>query len=144
VNGIETDIVNAVTGLLSLSVTALVGYLAPKVKKIVDAHTSASHAQVFNHVVDGLGRIAEATVMDFNQRVVNDAKEQGVFTPALAQSIKSDAMDAVKTQGSALISLAGESISDVDPFVSSLIEHAIAKQKTKQTHTMPEAACTAS
>lgn len=133
-NPIEMDIVRALLGILSVAITSAVSYFSMKLKRSIDAHLSHKQARMFNDVVDGLSQIADMTVSDFNQRVVLDAKNQGLFTSALAKSIKQDALAAVKQQGSSLIQLAGTSITDVDQLVSTLIEQSVLKQK-KQSST---------
>lgn len=137
------DILHALLGILSAAVTAIISYFATRLKSAVDAHLTTKQAQIFNHVVNGLSQIADMTVSDFNQRVVTDAKTQGVFTPALAKSVKADAVAVVKSQGSALISLAGSSISDIDQLVSSLIEQSVSKQKAQTTATASAASTSA-
>lgn len=122
----EQQIVQALLGLLSVVVTAGLGYFAPRLKTIVAAHLNANTAQVANHVIDGLGKIAQAVVQDFNQRVVSDAKAQGVFNAQLAAAVKQDAVNAVKSQGAALLALGQGSIGDVDGLIGSLVEHAVA------------------
>lgn len=124
---LEAQIVSGLAGLLSLVVSALLAYLGPKAKTFLDAHLSAKGAEIANTVIDGLAAIAEAVVQDFNQRIVAEAKAHGVWGPQLAQSVKNDAVAAVKSQGAALIALGQEVLGDMDSLVSSLIETAVVK-----------------
>jgi hypothetical protein len=136
---IESQIVSGLTGFLSLVVSAGFAYLVPRLQKMIDAHVNAKTATVANSVIAGLSSIAQAVVQDFNQKVVADAKAAGAWTPQLAQSVKADAIAAVKSQGAALVAL-GKSVSvDVEPLIESLIEQAVAlhhidtpKQEQKQ------------
>ena len=128
-NGAEQQLVDALSGLLMAVATAVVTYVSVKFRQWSAAHLSASNAATANHVIDGLGKIAEATVQDFNQRVVNDAKEYGVFTPALAAAVKADAVTAIKIQVSPLLALAGDTIGDVDNLISNLVERHVVASK---------------
>jgi hypothetical protein len=119
---LELQIVQGVLGLLSLLVSAGVTYFAPKLKALF-------HSATANRVIDGLSSIAESVVQDLNQRVVADAKANGVWTPELAQAIKADAVQAVKDQGAALVKLGQDVLGDVDGLISTLVEHAVAKAK---------------
>lgn len=123
------DIVRALVGILSVAVTSAISYFSMKLKNTVDAHLTHKQAIMFNDIVNGLGQIADMTVSDFNQRIVLDSKKQGLFTAALAKSVKQEALEAVKQQGTSLVHLAGTSISDVDQLVSTLIEQAVLRQK---------------
>lgn len=126
---VELQIVQGLLGLLSLAVTAGIPYVSPKLKRFIDARLTANQATVAINVIDGLSNIAEAVVQDFNQKVVASAKQYGTFTPALAASVKQDAIQAVVDQGAGLIALGGEAIGDVQKLVSSLIEKAVAQYK---------------
>jgi 3-dehydroquinate synthetase len=125
----EAQIVQYLTGLLALVVSGLLTYLARNLKAFVNSHTTAKNAAIANTVIDGLSAITEAVVQDFNQRVVADAKKNGVFTPQLAQSVKEDAVAAVKSQGASLVALGSGVIGDVDGLISSLVEKAVANSK---------------
>lgn len=119
-NGLEQQIVNGLLGLLSLGVTAALAYFTPKAKALF-------HSNVANRVIDGLSKIVQAVVQDFNQRVVTEAKATGVFNTQLAEAVKRDAVAAVKSQGASLLALGQGSIGDVDALIESLIEHAVAQ-----------------
>jgi len=88
------------------------------------------HSKTVQNAIANLGSIVEATVSDFNQKVVDSAKKEGTFTDALAQSVKADALAAVKDQGAPLIKLLEGSIGNLDSFLSSLIEQSVASNKT--------------
>jgi 3-dehydroquinate synthetase len=126
---LETQVVQYLTGLLALIVSGVLTYLARNLKAFINSHTTAKNAAVANTVIDGLSSIAEAVVQDFNQRVVADAKKNGVFTPQLAQSVKEDAVAAVKSQGASLVALGSGVIGDVDGLIRSLVEKAVANSK---------------
>ena len=131
---LELQILQSVLSLLVVIVGAIISAFAPKLKSTIDAHLGVRQAVIANHVIDGLSSIAEAVVQDFNQRVVSDAKKNGVFTPELAKSVKEDAIKAVTAQGSSLISLAESTLGDTTSLISTLIEQAVAKNHidTKQ------------
>ena len=117
-------------GLLSLFVVligALLSAFIPKLKQMVDAHLSAKQALVANQVMDGLAKISEAVVQDFNQRVVADAKANGVFSPLVAASVKKDAVNAVMSQSGALRTLGSSTLGDVEGIIGSLIEQVVLK-----------------
>jgi hypothetical protein len=123
---IEAQITNAFVGLLTIVVTVAISYLVPRAKAALDAHLSAKTATVANTVIDGLGTISQAVVQDFNQRIVADAKAAGTWTDELGQSVKEDALAAVKSQGAALVSL-GRSVGvEVAALIDSLVEQAVA------------------
>lgn len=121
----ELQILEALLSLLTVVVGAVVSVYSPKIKQVIDAHLSAKEAMIANHVIDGLGSISEAVVQEFNQKVVVDSKANGVFTNALAQSIKKDAIQSVKDQGSPLISLGDGVIGNIDDLISGLVEKAV-------------------
>lgn len=126
---IETQLVQAFTGLLSVALTAGIGIITPKIKKFIETHTTAKTAKVANDVVDGLAKVSEAVVADFNQRIVTDVKAKGGWTPELAVQTKLDAIAAIKSQGSAFIALTKKTESELEPLISTLIEQAIVKAK---------------
>jgi len=124
---LEMQIVQALLGLLVAGVTAAVGVLLPKVQKFFTAHTGAAHATQANAIVSGLGSIAESVVQDFNQRIVTDAKKNGVWGAQLASSVKKDAVAAVLDQGANLVALGGKVLGNAEGLVSSLVEQAVGK-----------------
>lgn len=124
---IELDILESLLSLLTMVVGSLLSILMPKIKLSIDAHLTAKQALIANHVMDGLGTIAEAVVQDFNQRIVQDAKKHGVFTPMLAASIKKDAVAAVMAQSQALYALGSHTLGDVESLIGSLVEQAVSK-----------------
>jgi hypothetical protein len=128
---LETQFVQALGGLFYATVTAGIGVVTPKVRKYLESHTTAKTATIATDVFDGLSKITESVVTDFNQRIVNDAKSKQAWTPQLAEQVKADAVDAVKAQGSAFVSLAQKTAGDVEPLISTLIEQAVAKAKGK-------------
>lgn len=125
-NALETQVVQALLGLLMAGTTVAIGYIAPRAKRWVSTHATAKAADVATSVIDGLSAIAETVVQDFNQRVVVDAKKAGTFTPALAASVKADAVRAVLDQGSSLVGLGRSVVGNVDALVASLVEQAVA------------------
>lgn len=128
--GIELQIVQGVTGLLALAVTAAISYLSPRAKRWIGSHSTAQVAGVADKVMWSLSGIAEAVVQDFNQRVVGDAKAAGTWTPALAASVKADAVKAVMDQGSQLVKLGTSVVGNVESLVGSLVEQAVARGKS--------------
>lgn len=134
-SGVELQIVHALTGLLALTVSVGVAYVG----KYVKAHF---HSQAFDSAVGALGKIANATVADFNQRVVNSAKAGGVFTQAMADKVKQDAVAAVKQQGSPLLKVVSKDVSSVNGLISSLIEQSVVANKSSQSSSAPAPADT--
>lgn len=126
---LETQLVQALGGLLCATTTTGIGVIIPKIKKFLEAHTTAKDAAIAGNALDGLSKITESVVSDFNQRIVNDVKTKGGWTPELAEQVKIDAIAAVKTQGSTFISLAGKTSGDVESLISTLIEQAVSKAK---------------
>jgi ribosome-binding protein aMBF1 (putative translation factor) len=128
----EIQLVQALGGLLSVTATAAIGAITPKIKKLIESHTTAKNATIANDSIDGLSKIVESVVSDFNQRIVTDVKAKGGWTPELAQQIKNDAIDAVKEQGVAFIKLSGQTAKDVEALISTLIEQAVSKAKVNK------------
>jgi hypothetical protein len=128
---LETQFVQALSGLLYASGTAAIAVVTPKIKEFVKAHTKEKTAAVVNNAIDGLSKIAESVVSDFNQRIVNDAKTKQALTPELAEQVKADAIAAVKLQGASFIKLLNKSAGDIESLISTLIEQAVAKVKVK-------------
>jgi len=128
-NGLESQIVQGAAGLLTLTVTLVITMLTGRAKRWISAHSSAKAADVATTVIDGLGSIAEAVVSDFNQRVVTQAKAAGTWTPALAASVKADAIRAVADQGGQLVALGQSVVGNMSGLVSSLVEGAVARSK---------------
>lgn len=125
---VELQIVQGLLALFLAFVTAGIGYVTPHVKAWFQAHMSATYATMATNAFTGLGQIAENVVQDFNQRVVTDAKANGMWTPALAASVKKDAVAAVKDQGAALYKLVGN-LGNADAMVEALVEQSVAKHK---------------
>lgn len=123
----ETQLVQALGGLLCATVTAGIGVITPKIKRFLESHTTAKNATVASDALDGLSKIVESVVTDFNQRIVTDVKKKNGWTPELAKQVKEDAMDAVKAQGSQFTKLIN---GDVNELISTLIEQAVSKAKT--------------
>lgn len=121
-----------IAALVLLAVYA-VGYgviiLAPRAKHWFSAHTSAKVANVADSVITSLQSIATTVVADLNQRIVNDAKAAGTFTPALAASVKADAVKAVLSQGSQLVALGKNVVGDIESLVPGWIEQAVEANK---------------
>lgn len=126
---LETELVQALAGLMLAVITTGIGIITPKVKRFLETHTTAKTAAVAEGVFNGLTRIAESVVSDFNQRIVIDTKTKGAWTAELAEQIKADAVAAVKAQGSSFVSLAGKTAGDVESLISTLIEQAVSKAK---------------
>lgn len=137
--GIENQIVQAVTGLLAASVTAAIAYVSPRAKRWIATHTTAKAAGVAMTVIDGISTIADGVVADFNQRVVADAKAAGTWSPALAASVKQDAVKAVLSQGAYLVTLGQNVVGDMEGLVSSKIEQAVYKQPVSVKAVVPQA-----
>lgn len=123
---IETQVVQALGGILAATVTTGIGIITPKIKKFLESHTTAKNAAVVNDSIDGLTKIVESVVADFNQRIVSDVKTKGGWTPELAVQTKKDAIAAVKAQGSQFIKLIN---SNAEELISTLIEQSVAKAK---------------
>ncbi len=120
---IELNILQALLSLLSLVAAAGITYLAPQLKAFIGASAANMITNVLSSIVDGV-------VQDFNQKVVSQAKQDGAFTPQLAQSVKQDAIEAVMSQGGVIIKLASLVLGDVEQLVSSQIEKAVVQYKT--------------
>lgn len=128
----ETHLVQALGGLLFATLTAAISYITPKVKGLIKAHTSAKTASIAADALDNITKIAESVVSDFNQRIVNDMKSKGAWTPQLAEQVKADAVDAVKAQAASFIKLAGKTTGEVEALISTLIEQAVSKAKNSK------------
>lgn len=126
---LETQFVQALSGLLYASATAGIRVITPKIKGFLEYHITAKKMTVAYDVLNGLSRISESVVSDFNQRVVNDVKGKGGWTPQLAQQVKRDATSAIKSQGSPFIKLLEKTLGDVEPLIATLIEQTVAKAK---------------
>lgn len=124
---IETQVVQALTGILALAITGAVTYLSGHAKAWLTTHVSAKTASVANDVVDGLGKIADSVVLDFNQRIVTDAKANGVWNLQLAQQVKADAVRSVLDQGAQLVNLGSKVVGNVPDLVAALVEQAVAR-----------------
>lgn len=125
----ETIITQAISGVLTAVIAGGIGIIGPSVKRLIKAHTTAKQSAIANNVVDGLSKISESVVSDFNQRIVLDAKKSNGWTPQLAAQTKIDAVEAVKAQGAAFIDLANQSAGDLEPMIGTLIEKAVSNLK---------------
>lgn len=126
---LETQLIQALSGLLYAAATAAISVMTANIKNFIKAHTQEKKAAVARNAIEGLSKIAESVVADFNQRIVKDVKAKKAWTPELAEQVKRDAVAAVKSQGSAFILLIGKNDKDVEPLISTLIEQAISKRK---------------
>jgi len=123
----EEQLAGILLNLLSLVVTALVTYAIRYLKE----HTKVKKSTVANNALDGLEKIAQAVVADFNQRAVKSVKSTNGWTPQYAQMVKRNAVEAMKTQGTPFIKLIEKSVDDIEPLLQTLIEQAIVKSKQK-------------
>ena len=129
-NQIELPVLQGVLSVVTLAVGVALSIITPRIKALVDRHVEAKQAQLVNHVIDGLTAITEGVVNEFNQKVVNDAKLYGLFTPALKNAVRADAIAAVKAQAGPLLALGKSVIGDADALIGSLVEKAVVKFKT--------------
>jgi hypothetical protein len=123
---LATQFVQALGGLFFATVSAGIGAVTPKIRKLIESHTTAKTATVANDAIAGLTKIVESVVADFNQRIVSDVKAKGGWTPELADQVKKDAEAAVKSQGAQFIKYID---GDTEALISTLIEQAVSKQK---------------
>ena len=126
---IQTQVVQDLAGLLAATLTAGVAYLSVKAKAWLHAHTNAQVATTGTSVVDGLSKIVDSVVQDFNSTVVNDAKLNGTWTAAMGAQVKQDAIAAVKSQGANLLALGQSTVGNVDSLIGSLIQQFVTKHK---------------
>lgn len=129
-NQVELQVLQGVLSLVTLAIGVALSVLTPKLKTLVDRHVDAKKAQIANTVIDGLAKVAEGVVNEFNQKVVGDAKAHGLFTPQLQQSVKADAVAAVMSQAGALVALGKQVVGEVEPLIGSLIEKAVVEAKS--------------
>lgn len=125
ITSVEVQILEDVLSAFGLAFGAAVTYVTTKVIP------QYIHSETAQNAIDGLASIAESVVARFNQTIVADAKANGVWNAALAQKVKQDAVNAVLSQGAKLVALAEKVVGDVPELVSTLIEQAVAKSKTK-------------
>ena len=131
---VEVQILQDVSSAAVLAIGSALTYVTSKVlPKYI-------HSKTAQNAIDGLASIAHSVVAEFNAKVVSQAKANGVFTPQLAAAVKQDAVQAVMSQGSALVTLAQKSVGDVSQLVSSLIEQAVAVNHIPNTQPAPEPA----
>ena len=126
---LQTQIVQDLAGLLMAFVTAAVGYLGVKAKAWLHSHTNAQVAATGNSVIDGLSKVVDSVVQDFNSTVVNDAKLKGTWTAAMGAQVKQDAIAAVKSQAANLLALGQSTVGNVDSLIGSLIQQFVEKHK---------------
>jgi hypothetical protein len=129
VGSLEQQIVQALTGLLALTVSTGIAYAVPKAKEWLAHHLNAQQANVANTVLTGLAKVAQTVVANFNQTVVADAKAAGKWTPELAAQVKADAVKAVIGQASNLVALGNQVSGDIPALIGSMIEQAVATNK---------------
>ena len=127
----ETQAVQALSGVALTSVTLGIAYASTVARKWLNAHLSAQQATTADQVVKSLQSVADGVVNDFNQRVVNDAKVAGKWSPELEAQVRADAYKAVRSQGAKLIALGSAVLGDMQSTISSSIESAVVKAKTK-------------
>jgi hypothetical protein len=126
---LEQQIVQALMGVLALTVSTGVAYVVAKAKGWLAHHLNAQQASVATMVLTGLANVVQTVVADFNQKVVADAKAAGKWTPELATQIKADAVKAVIGQASNLVTLGNQFIGDIPALIGSMIEQAVAANK---------------
>lgn len=134
---LQTQIVQDLAGLLMAVVTAGMGYLGVKAKAWLHSHTNAQVAATGNSVIDGLSKIVDSVVQDFNQTIVNPAKSNGTWNASIGAQVKQDAIAAVKSQASNLLALGQSTLGNVDSMIGSLIEQFVAKHKLTVTPATP-------
>ena len=139
---LQTQIVQDLSGLLYVAVTAGLGYVGVKAKAWFAAHTTAQVAAAGDSALSTLSGIVSNVVQDFNQTVVNQAKANGSWTPAMGAQVKQDAIAAVKSQASNLLTLGKSVLGNVDSLIGSMIETAVAKHKVTVTPATPMAPAT--
>ncbi|SFI02154.1 MULTISPECIES: hypothetical protein [unclassified Bacillus (in: firmicutes)] len=128
---LETQVVQALGGILCAAITTGIGVLTPRIKSYIQAHTDAKTATVVVDSLNTLNKITESVVADFTQRMVLDVKTKGGWTPELANQVKANAVSAIKEQGAQLIPLLEKEVGNVEKLIESTIEQAVLKSKTK-------------
>ncbi|WP_026975763.1 hypothetical protein [Alicyclobacillus contaminans] len=118
---IETEVVQALSGILVAAITASLAWVSNHVKAYLAAHTDAKIAETASNAVDKLQQIAEAVVEDFNQKIVADAKANGVWNKNLADTVRKEALQAVLDQGAAFAGVLKSAGTDVEGLVLSFI-----------------------
>lgn len=83
-----------------------------------------------NHALDRLDKIIRKTVGAANQVIVNNAKEDGTFTPSYGKKVKDEVFETVlKVLGDEGKQLLNEALGDLDKYISDGIEDEVDKRK---------------
>lgn len=125
--GIETQIVQGLAGLMTVVISAGIALITTHVKTFVSNHSNSVVSQLSNDVIDGFGKIADAVVHDFNDRIVREAQANGVLTPQLFAQVKRDAVNSVMDQGASLVQLGTKLGLDVQGLAFSVVAQSFNK-----------------
>lgn len=93
-------------------------------------YTKEIENEKVNHVLERLNKIIERAVGAANQVVVNNAKEDGTFTPSFGKKVRDEVFETVlKILGDEGKNLLNEALGDLDEYISEGIEDEVDRRK---------------
>ncbi len=93
-------------------------------------YTKEIKSEKISFALDRLDRIIRRAVGAANQVIVNNAKEDGTFTPSYGKKVKEEVFETVlKVLGDEGKQLLNEALGDLDKYISDGIEDEVDKRK---------------
>ena len=121
-NNLKMFIIGILAVAIAYSIITFLNYSKEYTKEIKN--------EKVNHVLDRLNKIIERAVGAANQVVVNNAKEDGTFTPSFGKEVRDEVFETVlKILGDEGKNLLNEALGDLDQYISDGIEDEVDKRK---------------
>lgn len=124
------QITQSLAGLAAAVLVGLIGLVGSKATTWLAAHTDKQTADATSTLLQSLEQAADAAVKTLQQNVVDAAKQNGKWSPALAEEVKAEALEAAKSLISpAVLDAATKYVGDIDQVLSNLIEKKLVELK---------------
>ena len=121
-NNLKMFIIGMLAVAIAYSIITFLNYSKEYTKEIKNERV--------NYTLDRLNKIIEKAVGAANQVIVNNAKDDGTFTPSFGKEIRDEVFESVlKVLGDEGKQLLNEALGDLDKYISDSIEDEVDKRK---------------
>ena len=121
-NNLKMFIIGMLAVAIAYSIITFLNYSKECTKEIKN--------EKVNYTLNRLNKIIEKAVGAANQVIVNNAKDDGTFTPSFGKEIRDEVFESVlKVLGDEGKQLLNEALGDLDKYISDSIEDEVDKRK---------------
>lgn len=121
-NNLKMFIIGMLAVAIAYSIITFLNYSKEYTKEIKN--------EKVNHALDRLDKIIRRTVGAANQVIVNNAKDDGTFTPSFGKKVRDEVFETIlKVLGDEGKQLLNESLGDLDKYISDGIEDEVDRRK---------------